>query len=100
MTNYFGVTIEATPYTDTGQVTSRIDVAARRALEEAVRSVILPKIIERAPGSIGAQVRVGRVHLIGDGVYSIEIKMPRKYAAVEQGSGVFGESGVPYLVQP
>lgn len=94
------VTFEARYTVDPELFDAVMDGAIRVALHEVMANDVLPEIRNTAPGSIGPKVRMGKVSMVEPGIYRITVRMPGKYRAVEEGSGIYGPDGMPYLVVP
>ena len=74
------------------------DIAMRKAATNIARDVVRP-ILDAGP--IGDHVTITPVAGVqGQNKYVFELKVPRRYMAVETGTGVFGPSGVPFIVKP
>lgn len=78
--------------------TLRRKVAAQ--LTKAITEVALPHARANAPGSIPAKINVVPTRDLGDGNFEVGLSIPKKYASVEYGSGVYGDSGVPIFIEP
>jgi len=69
-------------------------------LTRAMNEVALPQARAEAPGSIPSRITVVPTRDLGGGNFEGGLSMPAKYASVEYGSGVYGDSGQPIHIEP